>query len=199
MLDDLPFAKQRGLGAGWPLLVIDNAEKAGRLTFTKLPSVTGSLETGDYTIRGLADRVAWEKKEACGDLIGCVPGDSVPAGEIWHDADGNRILSERARFERELHRMQGMEYKAVFVVGTARDIQEGRYHAAINPHAVFGSITRWQTRYGVPFRFFATAADAAAQIEKEAIYIVNYYRQLLAGIEMREPAPAAPQPEKQNV
>ena len=188
MLDSQPFPKQRGLGAGWPLLVQDNQQKQMMLKFPRLPCVVGSLETGDITVRGLAEHCCWEIKQACGDLIGCVPGSNVPAGEIWHDATtGKRILGDRDRFERELARMGIMKYKAVFVVGTARSIREGRYESNMNPAAVFGSITRWQTQYGVPFRFFSTAEDAANQIEREAIYIVDYYRSLLAGIEMREP------------
>jgi hypothetical protein len=61
--------------------------------------------------------------------------------------------AERERFERELHRLRGYRFKRLLVVGTERDVLEGRYRSRITPAAVLGSLGAFEVRYDVPVVF----------------------------------------------
>ena len=96
---------------------------------------------GDYSIAGLMDRVAIERKSAadlCGTLLG------------WKD--------RRDRFQRELDRLACLDYAAVIVeasVGTvlAGAPEYGQKTATENRKILLGSVLHWQQRYRVPWLF----------------------------------------------
>ena len=73
-----------------PTVIIDSREQAP-LAFANLPSEVGTLDTGDYSIRGLEHLVAVERK-SLDDLLGIVGRD-------------------RQRFRRELQRLRGFRYR----------------------------------------------------------------------------------------
>ena len=76
----------------------------------------GTLPTGDYSLAGLADKVAIERKELA-DLVQCLGG------------------KERERFTRELARARGLDMFAVVVESTWQDLAQGQYRSAFKPHA----------------------------------------------------------------
>lgn len=94
--------------------------------------VTGSLVTGDYSLAGLEDRVALERKSLA-DLVGCLAG------------------SNRERFERELNRGRALDYFAVVIEAGFSELTAKQYRSNMNPHAAAQSIIAFQVRYGVPF------------------------------------------------
>ena len=61
------------------------------LTFQRLRSVRGTLYSGDYSVAGLTELFAIERKSVA-DLVGCCMGEN------------------RTRFERELHRLRGYRF-----------------------------------------------------------------------------------------
>src|SRR5258705_6888527 len=74
-------------------LVVDQREhEQSRLLFTRLPSVRGTLYSGDYSIRGLEDLFSCEKKGSLDELV-------------------SMVTTERERFTHELHRLRGMKFK----------------------------------------------------------------------------------------
>jgi hypothetical protein len=75
-----------------PKIVIDSREQAP-LKFTSFEAVTGTLYSGDYSIRGLEDQFAVERKSV-DDLANCC------------------LSSNRGRFEHELHRLRGFGFIA---------------------------------------------------------------------------------------
>jgi ERCC4-type nuclease len=133
-----------------PVIVIDSREQTP-LLFTRLPFVTETLQTGDYSVRGLEELFAVERK-TIGDLVGCCMGDG------------------RRRFEAELHRLRGYCFKRLLIVGPESDILTGKYHSNIRAASVLASLTAFEVRYDCPVVFCATASRAAIQIERWAFY-----------------------------
>lgn len=128
-----------------PVVVVDTREQTP-LTFTRLPSVTGTLTTGDYSFVGAQELFAIERKSIA-DLAGCCSG------------------SNRDRFERELHRLRGYRFKRLLVVGTRAEVEQHRYRSQITPKAVLATLAAFEVRYDVPVVWSPTPEDAAAQIE----------------------------------
>lgn len=89
-----------------------------------------TLDTGDYSIKGLEKFVRVERK-SLPDLVGCIGRD-------------------RDRFEREMVRIRGFHHKAVLVECTWDDVYRGEWRGKIKPNHVIGSLVRWQLD-GVPF------------------------------------------------
>jgi DNA excision repair protein ERCC-4 len=128
-----------------PRLVIDTREQ-DPLVFTRLESRRGTLLTGDYSIAGLENLFAIERK-SIPDLVACCVG------------------ANRERFERELHRLRGFRFKRLLVVGREDDIHLGRYHSSVNPRAIFATLSAFEIRYDVPVVFASTASLAAHRVE----------------------------------
>ncbi len=112
----------------------------------------GTLPTGDYSIEGLTDRVAVERK-SLDDLVGCLTGEG------------------RKRFEQELARARGLDAFAVVVEASFQDMAEGRYRSRMKPHAALQSVLALQVRYGVPFIWAGTRAGA----EYAAFHFLRHY------------------------
>jgi ERCC4-type nuclease len=88
-----------------------------------LKSETGTLYTGDYSIKGLENRVAIERK-SLDDLMGC-------------------IGTHRERFEKEIVRLRGYETRAIIVESTWKKIENGKYRSRVKPTQAIGSIMGW--------------------------------------------------------
>lgn len=99
-----------------------------------------TLVTGDYSVRGLEQEIAVERK-SLEDLLMCVG-------------------RERERFERELRRMQSYEARLVVVEATWQQLGVGGWRSQITPRQVQGSIMRWQT-WRIPFHFAHSREDAS--------------------------------------
>ncbi len=99
-----------------------------------------ALPTGDYSLAGLADKIAVERKEL-GDLIQC-------------------LGRERERFERELQRAGALDCFVVVIEGSWQDMAQGLYRGKFNPHADCQSIAAFMARYQIPFMFAGTRPAA---------------------------------------
>ena len=109
------------LAGAKPTIVIDSREQSP-LTFTRLQSVEGTLYSGDYSVRGLEELFAIERKTVA-DLTACCCGDN------------------RARFERELHRLRGFVFKRLLIIGSEEQILRGQYRRALRRKL---SSVRWR-------------------------------------------------------
>lgn len=168
----LPALKSLGaLADARPVIVIDTREQEP-LHFARLESVTGTLTSGDYSVRGLQHLFAVERKSLA-DLVSCCMGEN------------------RKRFERELHRLRGFRFARLLVVGTRAQIERGEYRSGITPRAVLSSLAAWEARYNIGEFFAATPADAARQVERWAWWfareIVLSANDLRRGIECQNP------------
>ena len=109
-------------------------------SFEDVTTEAGSLPTGDYSLAGLTDLVAVERK-SLDDLAQC-------------------LGRERDRFERELVRARGLDAFAVVVESSWDDLAAGRYRSRLNPHSACQSVVAFSVRFGTPF-FFAGSRKGA--------------------------------------
>lgn len=100
----------------------------------------GTLTVGDYSLAGLVDRVAVERK-SLPDLVAC-------------------LGRERERFERELQRAAALDAFAVVVEASWSELAAGQYRSQLKPHAACQSVLAFTGRYRVPFLFAGSRAAA---------------------------------------
>ena len=96
-------------------------------------TITQVLPTGDYSISGLEDHIAIERKEL-NDLVGC-------------------LRSGRVRFERELHRGKALDYFCLVVETSLQDTARHTYRSKMLPQAVIQSLIAFSIRYRLPVWF----------------------------------------------
>lgn len=114
-------------------------------------SEPATLKTGDYTIKGLEDRITVERK-SLPDLLGC-------------------IGKGRKRFEKELVRMLDFNSRAVVVSASESEIEAGNYqYSRLTPKQVIGSYTGWMV-WNIPFIF----ADDHTKAAKRAAHFLWLY------------------------
>lgn len=99
-----------------------------------------TLPTGDYSLKGLEDKVAIERK-SMPDLVSC-------------------LGKQRERFLRELQRGKALEAFCVVIEGSFEQLAKGEYRSDINPHAACQSIAAFTARLGIPFFFAGSRAGA---------------------------------------
>ncbi len=129
----------------------------------QVETISGTLTSGDYSVKGLEQFVAVERKELS-DFIGCVG-------------------SGRDRFKRELHRLQAYRCKAVIIESDWLMIAHHKYRSQISPESVRGSIASWITRYNVPFLFVGNAQEGAKMCEAICRNFVQQLRDITKAVE----------------
>jgi DNA excision repair protein ERCC-4 len=131
-----------------PTVVIDTREQTP-LPITRVPMVRAGLATGDYSILGAENLFAVERKSIA-DLIASA-------------------TTERERFERELQRMRGYEFRRLLIVGTRLEIERHNYRSNATPRAVLASLSAFNVRYA-PVVFVPDAEAAARIVEQWALW-----------------------------
>jgi ERCC4-type nuclease len=96
----------------------------------------------------------------------------------------------RARFERELHRLSGYRFKRLLIVGTELEIQQGVAFSRISPRAIWGTLWAFEARFDTPVVFRHTPELAARQIETWAFYFARECVSAVNGLR-RAGAPSA--------
>lgn len=130
--------------APWPLLLVDTRERTP-LAFDHLQSAPATLQSGDYSVRGLEEVFAVERK-TLSDLAGS-------------------LRSGRARFMRELHRLRGFSFARLLVVGTIQELYTLSQRGRANPDQIEHSLLAIEQRYAVPVVRVDTPAHAALLVE----------------------------------
>ena len=108
--------------------IIDTREQLP-LDLSPLRTVTGTLTTGDYSIYGLEQIVAIERK-SLGDFLSCVGG-------------------ERDRFQRQVDRLVAFPVRALVIETTWLELEAGAWRSKITANAAIGSLLGWIAQ-GVP-------------------------------------------------
>jgi len=129
-----------------PTIVVDTREQTP-LAFSRLPSVVGTLTSGDYSFQGGQELLAIERKSIQDLVAGCV-GDN------------------RDRFERELHRLRGFRFARLVICGYESEVRTGRYRGGISPKAVLTTVAAFEARYNVPVVWAGTPQHAAESVER---------------------------------
>jgi len=105
-----------------------NADRGHRIL--EIPRKWAHLQTGDYTIEGMEDLVAVERK-SLEDLY-------------------STLGQHRERFEREMQRLAAMEHAAVVIEADWwRILQRPPTMSRLLPKTVFRTALSWAERYGV--------------------------------------------------
>lgn len=119
---------------------------------TILTQVRKGLKTGDYSVQGLEEIVAIERK-SMDDLAGC-------------------IGKHRARFEDCIDRLAKFPMKAIVVEGSWSTLELGFYRSRVHPNAAIGSCLSWISR-GIPMLFLGNPVRAS---EYTARLLVHAYK-----------------------
>lgn len=128
--------------------VIDTREQLP-LDLSPLKMITGTLTTGDYSVRGLEHVVAVERK-SLSDLLGCIGG-------------------ERERFDREVTRLLAYPVRALVVESSWSEIELGEWRSKITPAAAMGSLLGWIAQ-GLPV-VMATDHTRAGRVVSRLLFI----------------------------
>jgi ERCC4-type nuclease len=110
-----------------------------------IPCEVGKLDAGDYSVVGLEDYVAIERKTA-DDLISC-------------------LTTGRERFERELYRGRALDYFALVIEANLKDLANGNYRSQMNPKSAIQSLLAFSIRYRLPVFFVGSRRYGARVIE----------------------------------
>jgi DNA excision repair protein ERCC-4 len=147
------------------VLIEDTREQAVYSSLFSTPCIRDTLPVGDYSIAGLQDRIAIERKSLSDLVSSLTPG--------------------RERFEKEFQRARSLEYFAVVVEARLSDILEGRFRefSQATPQAIFESIMSWSVRYGRPFLFCENRAIAARTMESLLMKYVWQFRKAIEALE----------------
>lgn len=120
-----------------PTLIIDTREQTpysmARFTDQFKEIKRATLKTGDYSIEGYTDKVCIERKSLT-DLV-------------------NTVIHNRARFIRELGRMQTFGYAAIVVEASMAEVSRPYSFSQANPRSVMGSLQSFSLIYGVQIVF----------------------------------------------
>ena len=142
----LPPLKKLGKLADLRPVVVGDTREKQPLAFTRLSSVVGTLPIADYSfLRG--EELFGVSRKSLADLVQSCVGEN------------------RARTERHLHRLRGMRFKRLVVVGPRAMIEAHRYRSAIRPAAVLHTLAAWEVRYDVPVVWADTPQAAARLVE----------------------------------
>ncbi len=105
------------------VIAIRDTREQTPFDLSPLQCETGTLTTGDYSIRGLEDIIAIERKSE-GDVLSC-------------------IGVERERFDREVQRLLAYPVRALIVESTWQRIETGEWRSKVKPQAAIGSLLGW--------------------------------------------------------
>lgn len=154
-------------------IIVDSREQApfsfqGRF-YDGVEVESGGLPTGDYSLAGLTDKAAVERKELS-DLVAC-------------------LGRERDRFERELQRAAALECFAVVIEAGWHELAGGQYRSKLKPHAACQSIAAFTARYRIPF-LFAGSRKAAEYLTWSVLrqYLEGARKRLTAIVKAHEDA-----------
>ena len=114
-------------------IVIDTREQAPYTfqppRYDDVAVETATLTTGDYSLAGLTDRVALERK-SLDDLTGT-------------------LTKGRDRFTRECERGRGMDYFGLVIEAALEDVRGHKYQSQMTPQSLLQSLAAFSVRYGL--------------------------------------------------
>ncbi len=151
------------------LTVICDTREQTPLDVAPMQMVRGTLTTGDYSIAGLQDVVAVERK-SLSDLTG-----SLGYG--------------RDRFMREMHRLIAYPARLLVIEGTMSQIQLKQYRSQIEPNSVIGSLLGLMAD-GIPVLFAGDHAEAGRMVARFLFLVARRRFEQSQAILAKDPKPA---------
>ena len=114
-----------------------------------------TLASGDYSIVGLEDCVAVERKSKS-------------------DAYSS-IGSGRRRFERELQRLAELDFSAVVIESSLPAFLVPPVFTQLRPQSAIATVIAWSVKYGVPFYFASDRRHGQALTRNLLKYYFRYH------------------------
>lgn len=145
-------------------IIVDTREQCP-LDFRRWPDVAvevAGLPQGDYSLAGLTDRFAVERKSLA-DLTA-----SVTTG--------------RERLVRELERLRGYDLAVIVVEATLEQVARHDYRSQVAPESVLQTLAAWHVRYGVPTLWAGSPAGAAYMVRALARHYLREAKNRLSAI-----------------
>lgn len=160
------------------ITIICDTREQRPFDFAPLRSEPGTLATGDYSIKGLENFIALERK-SLGDLISCVG-------------------VERERFDRECQRLLAYQTRAIVVEAAWAELERGDWRSQVTPQAAMGSVLGWMA-LGIPVVFAGSRGSAQTAAARIMFLAARRHwraaQSFLDSLKLAEPAPrAAPKP-----
>lgn len=142
-----------------PVVIIADTREQQPFAFGSAHVVTvrRALAAGDYSIEGMEDVVAVERKTV-EDFV-------------------KTVIRERERFERELERLSAYTAACVVVEGSLADILEANYRTGAHPNSILGAAIAIIVDHRVPV-FFCGDRQAARTFTEA--YLLRCARKLRA-------------------
>lgn len=131
-------------------VVVDTREQAAWQFPPGIATVRRGLKAGDYSIVGLEDRVAIERK-SLGDLV-------------------NTVIGNWIRFRKELNRLSAFDLACVVVEANIQDVIDHRYESEANPDSVLGRVNAIFVDHGIPVYFWGNR-PAAIHMATRMLYM----------------------------
>jgi len=123
-------------------VIQDSREKIPYTFSDSVPVEQGTLNTGDYTVKGFEDVFAVERK-SLPDLL-------------------KSITWERKRFKKEIERGDDFLAFVVMIEVPMKTVLEKDYRRDVHPNAIMGTIQNWEKYHTVEF-VWATDRDDAEE------------------------------------
>lgn len=92
-------------------------------------TATATLSTGDYSLFGMTDLIALERKSLA-DLTGT-------------------LTSGRDRFTRECERGKGLQYFGLIIEASLDDVRRHKYRSKMTPQSLLQGLAAFSVRYGL--------------------------------------------------
>jgi ERCC4-type nuclease len=140
-----------------PIYVVDNREKC---PYQYDGAIRKTLVTGDYSVTGMEDKVAFERKSLF-DLLGVMG-------------------TNRDRFAAEISRLRDFPYPAVIVEATLREVLIAE--SQIHWNSRLGTLVSWSLKNRIPFWFCDNRRLAEILVERLLVKAQKY-----AGFALRTP------------
>ena len=135
------------------VVVVDSREQEPYSFSERVVTVRRALPAGDYSLAGMEQSVAIERKSA---------------EDFMHT-----LIRERERFRRELLKLATYDRACIVVEAGMDDILAGVYRSGCHPSSVFGAALSIIVDYGVPIYFCSNRQCARRFVEE---YLLRLYR-----------------------
>jgi ERCC4-type nuclease len=137
-------------------VVVDTREQLPYIfNSEKVAAIRRALPAGDYSLVGLENRVAVERK-SLPDFVATV-------------------IRGRKRFHRELQKLSAYDAACVVVECNFRDLVEGLYRSDAHPNALIATVASIVIDFGVPV-YFCSDRQAACRFVEE--YLIRFHRRI---------------------
>lgn len=149
------------LAAPAPFCIIIDSNEQTPLQFPRtVPTVRQKIYPGDYSIVGLTNRFAIERK-SLEDLIGSLLGSEVQATGVKR--------YRRDKLTEELLAMRDHKFKCLCCEEPRSRLESHWYKSTVPPHNIMGMIFDLESYTGVQFKFFEGREQMARWIAYEAL------------------------------